>query len=402
MKRALAAVWPSLRYLVVGFGTAVVAWFVLGAMLVSFVLYPAFPYAVLLMRRVVAFDRRRVAGFTGTAIPQPYEQLDGSLVQRGVTAVSDRSTWRDLLWLASHALVGTIVGALAVGVPSAVLQNALAPFIWWAVPGGVSTSFGFMVDSWAMAAVAPVIAVALLLLSRWMVPALAAWDARWSSVLLAPAKATLVQRVAELAATRAAALEAHGAELRRIERDLHDGTQNRLVAVVMMLGIMQRSLERGPDTVVPLILKAQDAATDALADLRDVVRSIHPPVLADRGLNGAVDALAARCPIPCTVTVESARRLPAAVESAAYFVVAEALTNVAKHSGATQVMVRIAMSGDVLTVEVTDDGHGGADEDGGTGLSGIRRRIAAFDGETSVISPIGGPTVLRAVVPTGA
>jgi signal transduction histidine kinase len=399
MKRALAAVLPSLRYLVVGFGTSVVSWFVLCAVLLSVVLYPAFPYAVLLMRRVVAFDRRRVAAFTGTGIPQSYEQLSGSLAQRGVTAMSDRSTWRDLVWLVSHALAGTVLGALAIGLPSSALQNTVAPFVWWAVPGGVSTSFGFVVNSWALAALAPVIAVAVLLLSRWLMPALAAWDARWSSVLLAPAKATLVQRMAELTATRAAALEAHGAELRRIERDLHDGTQNRLVGVVMMLGIMQRSLERGPETVIPLIIKAQDAATDALADLRDVVRSIHPPVLADRGLNGAVDALAARCPIPCAVSVESARRLPAAVEAAAYFVVAEALTNVAKHSGATQVAVRIVMSGDVLTIEITDDGHGGADEDGGTGLSGIRRRIAAFDGRTSVSSPAGGPTTVRAVVP---
>jgi signal transduction histidine kinase len=402
MRRALAAVWPSLRYLVVGFGTAMVSLIVLMAVLLSVVFYPAFPHAVLLMRRVVAFDRRRVADFTNTDIPERYQQLSGSLAQRGVTAMSDPSTRRDLMWLAWHALTGMLVGSLAIGVPSAVVQNALAPLIWWAVPGGVSTSLGFVVDSWALAAVAPVIAVALLLLSRWLLPALAAWDARWSSVRLAPAKATLVQRLAELTATRAAALEAHGAELRRIERDLHDGTQNRLVAVVMMLGMMERSLRRGPDNVIPLILKAQDAATDALADLRDVVRSIHPPILADRGLNGAVDALAARCPIPCEVSVESARRLPAAVEAAAYFVVAEALTNVAKHSGATQVRVEIAMSGDVLTIEVTDDGLGGADEDGGTGLSGIRRRIEAFDGQTSVTSPTGGPTVVRAVVPAGA
>jgi signal transduction histidine kinase len=402
MRRALSAVWPSLRYLVVGFGTSIVSWFVLAVMLVSVVVYPAFPHAVLLMRRVVAFDRRRVASFTGTDIPQRYEELTGSLAQRVVTAVSDPATRRDAVWLVMHALTAMITGSLAIGLPSAVLQNAIAPFVWWAIPGGVGTSFGFVVDSWGMAAVSPVIAVALLLVSRWMVPALASWDARWSSSWLAPAKATLVQRMAELTATRAEALEAHGAELRRIERDLHDGTQNRLVAVVMMLGIMERSLRRGPDTVVPLILKAQDAATDALADLRDVVRSIHPPILADRGLNGAVDALAARCPIPCAVSVESARRLPAAVEAAAYFVVAEALTNVAKHSGATQVTVEIAMSGDVLTIEVTDDGHGGADEGDGTGLSGIRRRIAAFDGQTSVTSPIGGPTVVRAVVPTGA
>ncbi|MET0237853.1 MAG: sensor histidine kinase [Kibdelosporangium sp.] len=402
MRRALVIVWPSLRYLAVGFGTAVVSWFLLAVMLTSVIVFPAFPHAVLLMRRVVAFDRRRVAAFTGSAIPERYADLSGPLTQRIAAAVSDPATRRDLVWLVWHAPVGLILGALAVGLPGAAIQNLVVPFFWWAVPGGVSASFGVFVDSWAMAAVSPVIAIVVLVLSRWLLPALAAWDSRWASVRLAPARATLVQRMAELTATRAAALEAHGAELRRIERDLHDGTQNRLVAVVMMLGMMERSLRRDPDAVVPLILKAQNAATDALADLRDVVRSIHPPVLADRGLGGAVDALAARCPVPCTVSMESVRRLPAAVESAAYFVVAEALTNVAKHSAATQVAVRISMSGDVLTIVVTDDGHGGADEDGGTGLSGIRRRIAAFDGQTSLTSPVGGPTVVTAVIPAGA
>ncbi|MBP2327708.1 signal transduction histidine kinase [Kibdelosporangium banguiense] len=402
MRQALVAVWPSLRYLLVGFVTALASWIVLSVVLVSLVVYPLLPHAVRLMRRVVAYDRGRVAAFSGTAIPERYEELGGSLVQRVVTAASDPATRRDVVWLLLHALTGMLTGGLAVGIPSAVVQNALAPLYWWAIPGGVGTSFGIVVDSWSLAAASPVVAVALLLLGRWLIPVMAAWDVRWSSTRLAPPKATLVQRMAELTATRAAALEAHGAELRRIERDLHDGTQNRLVAVVMMLGIMERSLKRDPDSALPLIVKAQDAATDALAELRDVVRSIHPPVLADRGLDGAVDALAARSPIPCTVAVDSVRRLPAAVESAAYFVVAEALTNVAKHSGATQVTVRISMSGDALTIEIADDGRGGADEDGGTGLNGIRRRIAAFDGQTAVTSPPGGPTVVRAVVPAGA
>jgi signal transduction histidine kinase len=216
----------------------------------------------------------------------------------------------------------------------------------------------------------------------------------------APVSRTL-QRVAELTASRAAALEAHGAELRRIERDLHDDTQNRIVAVAMHLGIIERALRRDPAAALPLVLKAQDAASDALAGLRGVVRSIYPPVLAERGLDGAIDGLIARCAVPTTLTVTDLGRAPAAVESAAYFVVAEALTNVAKHSGATRCEVRMT-GADPLVIEVWDDGHGGADESNGTGLLGIQRRVAAFDGVASIQSPEGGPTVLRVELPCGS
>ncbi len=174
----------------------------------------------------------------------------------------------------------------------------------------------------------------------------------------------------------------------------------------MHLGIAERALRRDPQSALPLLLKAQNQAADALGELRDVVRSIYPPVLAERGLDGALAALAARCPVPCTLRAGGLRRLPAALEAAAYFVVAEALTNTAKHSGAEQVEVTVTLRpppepGDeeAVVIEVRDDGHGGADESGGSGLAGIRRRVAAFDGSTEVTSPAGGPTVVRAVIP---
>ncbi|MFD9890017.1 sensor histidine kinase [Amycolatopsis sp. NPDC059027] len=405
LRHAPRRVWSSFASLAIGFLTAMASWLVVCALLICTLLVFTLPLLPLLMtavRRLIAVDRWRVSRYTGRQVPERYQELSGPFLGRVVTVLSDPATRRDLLWLLVHPLLGIPLSVLTIGLPGAAVQNFITSLVWWLVPGGMKSSFGLPVTSWPEAALNLGIAVAAALVSCLVLPLLATGEAHLARALLSPPKASMAQRVAELTATRAAALEAHGAELRRIERDLHDGTQNRLVAVVMMLGIAERGLRRDPASALPLVLKAQNAASDAIAELRDVVRSIHPPVLEDRGLDGAVDALAARSPIPCTVDVESLRRLPAAVEAAAYFVVAEALTNVAKHSGAEHASVRLAIRGDVLTVEVTDDGHGGADEDGGTGLNGIRRRVEAFDGHTELSSPVGGPTVLRAVLPTGA
>ncbi|MFE0021037.1 sensor histidine kinase [Amycolatopsis sp. NPDC059021] len=405
MGRALTRVWPPFRSLAVGFVTSMVSWLVLCVLLACALMVITLPLLPLLMtgiRKLISFERRRIARYTGVDVPEHYQELTGPIVGQITTVLSDPATRRDLLWLLVHAVSGLAVGMVSVGLPCSAVQNVVISLIWWLVPGGMRSSFDLPVGSWPAALLNLGIAAAAALVSWLVLPPLADGEARLARKLLAPPRASMAQRVAELTATRAAALEAHGAELRRIERDLHDGTQNRLVAVVMMLGIAERGLRRDPASALPLVLKAQNAASDAIAELRDVVRSIHPPVLEDRGLDGAVDALAARSPIPCTVDVEGLRRLPAAVEAAAYFVVAEALTNVAKHSGAEHASVRLVVRGDVLTVEITDDGHGGADEDGGTGLNGIRRRVEAFDGHTELSSPVGGPTVLRAVLPTGA
>jgi signal transduction histidine kinase len=222
-------------------------------------------------------------------------------------------------------------------------------------------------------------------------------------VLLAPPPGTdLSLRVAELTATRAAALDAHVTELRRIERALHDGTQNRLVAVTVLLGAARRSLERDPAAADAALERAQDAAEQALAELRTVARGILPPALADRGMAGALSGLAAACPVPCRVDVAVPVRCAASVEATAWFVVAEALTNVARHSGATRAAVTVRQAGGRLTVQVTDDGRGGADEAAGSGLSGIRRRVAAHDGVLTLTSPPGGPTTLDVELPCGS
>jgi signal transduction histidine kinase len=222
------------------------------------------------------------------------------------------------------------------------------------------------------------VAAGYAIVARLVLPPAAGLSERLSRNLLKPTgRVRLAQQVAVLTAARAAALEAHGQELRRIERTLHDGTQNRLVAVVMNLGMLERALATAPDNTRLLATRAQEAASDALVNLRDAVRAIHPPVLTEHGLDGAIAALAARSPVPCTVEISAFPRLPAAVEAAAYFTVAEALTNVAKHSGASQVAVRMGLADGVLVTEIEDDGAGGA----------RRARAAGWRGSTAEPPP---------------
>ncbi|MEW1792568.1 sensor histidine kinase [Streptomyces niveus] len=333
------------------------------------------PESVLLLRRFAGVKRRWVGEWTGEAVPEAYEPLVGELRERVRIAVEDPGTLRDLRWVAVQFLYGT--GAWCLGMPLAVV--------------------GVLVDG-ALYAVGRRPAV-LPLLTR-----LVDHDAALARRLLAPAPGRrLAQRVAELTVTRAEAVAAHGAELRRIERDLHDGTQARLVSLSMRIGLARRAYDDDPVRGRALLDDAQDQVEAALGELRHVVRGIHPPILTDRGLVGAVRALAAASGLQVVVDVtggEDGPRAPAAVEAAAYFVVAEALTNAAKHSGAGRATVELARGPGVLRVGVRDEGRGGADEGGGgTGLLGIRRRIAALDGTVRVSSPVGGPTVVDVEIP---
>ncbi|MGC0422801.1 sensor histidine kinase [Embleya sp. AB8] len=356
------------------------------------------------VRALAGIERRRVgAVLGGPPVPERYRPLDGSGPARARIALTDRAGLRDLCWLPVHALTGLGAGALGLGLTLAAVNELTMPLWWWAIPGQPPSGVGFAVDSWPRAAAMLPIGVLVAALAATLVPVLLDGQARLTRPLLTPpAGRSVAERLAEVTASRAAALDAHAAELRRIERDLHDGTQNRLLAVVMHLGLIERSLERDPAQALPLVLRARRAATDALDELREAVRGIYPPILDERGLDGAAAALAARCPVPCVVDTAGLGRAPAAVETAAYFIVAEALNNVAKHSGAEHVTVRLAHREDTLVIEVEDDGRGGADEHaGGGGLLGIRRRAAALDGVVTMTSPAGGPTRLRAELPCG-
>ena len=342
------------------------------------------PETVLLMRRMAAAKRRQVAAWTGREIPEAYQTIPGPLRQALRTVTRDPSTYADLRWMTAYYGYGAM----------GILVLALWPA-------------GLLADGvWCGLARQP--AVVLPLISR-----LADLDAEWSAALLRPPRgALLARRVAELTATRAGAIAAHGAELRRIERDLHDGAQARLVGLSMRIGLARRAYERDPRAGRKLLDEAQEQAEAALAELRHVVRGIHPPILTDRGLAGAVRALAASSGLEVTVetdAIDQGPRAPAAVESAAYFVVAEALTNAAKHSGSGRAELRLSRTPAGLRVVVRDSGRGGAEDlqaedlqaagEGGSGLYGMRRRVAALDGTFRLTSPAGGPTVIEAELP---
>jgi signal transduction histidine kinase len=225
----------------------------------------------------------------------------------------------------------------------------------------------------------------------------------WAGVRAAVTRAVLAPRDAELGEvvrSRARLVDAFEAERRRIERDLHDGAQQRLVALTMTLGLARLDLPPG-SPAAERVAEAHEQAKQALAELRELIRGVHPHVLTDRGLPAAVRDLANRSPVPVDVDVDVPRRLPAAVEVTAYYVACEALANVAKHSGADRCRVRAALADDVLVLEIGDDGVGGADPSGGTGLTGLADRIAVVNGRLLLSAPPGGPTLVRAEIPCG-
>ena len=241
--------------------------------------------------------------------------------------------------------------------------------------------------------------VALLLAAPWVTAGVRALDVNVARALLGPSRAEeLEHRVEHLTQTRAGAVDAADAERRRLERDLHDGTQQRLVSLAMNLG-MARAQAETTDEARQAIAEAHEEAKAALAELRDLIRGLHPAVLEDRGLDAALSGVAARMPIPVRVTVDLPRRPAPVIEAVAYFVVSEGLANIAKHAQASQAEVFVQRAGDRLHVIITDDGVGGADPSRGTGLAGLARRASSVDGTFEIDSPPGGPTMLTVDLP---
>ncbi|MFS0696388.1 sensor histidine kinase [Streptomyces nitrosporeus] len=399
---ALIRSWDASRYLFTGLLLGLFAYLgaalVVAALLFAAVLIglPALPEAMKLLRRVTESERRRAAARLGVPCrPAAYPSAgSGELSERVRRVLTDPTAWRDVLWLPFQALAGTAAACLAMVLwPIGLLVDGAALTAVRLVDRRSTDEYGTPPPArpgWVL---------------RWH-PFLADLCAGWSRALLtARGTADLAERIDELTESRAGAVEAHGAELRRIERDLHDGAQARIVALSLRIGLARQLLDRDPAAARARLEEAQDGADAALAELRHVVRGIHPPILTDRGLAGAVRALASDASVPVEAElgeVEDGRRLPAAIEAAAYFVVAEALTNISKHSGASTASVRISRGAGVLRVRVGDDGRGGADERAGSGLVGIRRRIAALDGTTRISSPAGGPTDIEVELPCGS
>ncbi|MGH3385909.1 MAG: sensor histidine kinase, partial [Nocardioidaceae bacterium] len=350
----------------------------------------------------MANAHRGIAGrVLGTPVPRPYRSTEPGL-RRIIGWATDPARWRDYVWTAVSATAGFVMSVLAVSLLLSTVFYLIYPFLWWVTPAGVfDLAFGFIpLDTLSESFGMWVVAVVFALLWWWVTPALVRAKARIDRALLGRARTEeLAERVQQVTESRAESVDFSAAELRRIERDLHDGAQARLVALGMSLGMADDLLAVDPDAARRLLVEARSTTTAALSDLRSVVRGIHPPVLADRGLAGAVEALAISLPIPVTITVDLDGRAPAPIESAAYFAVAECLANAGKHSAATQVWVSIGHHDGRLRLVVDDDGIGGAAMDKGSGLAGVARRLAVFDGTMDLSSPVGGPTSVSMEVP---
>ncbi|MGP4010643.1 sensor histidine kinase [Streptomyces sp. 4N124] len=402
--RAARAAGAALEQLAGGLGTAVVALAVLLWLLFATVTVPLgvgllmAPQVLRALHTLADRERARL-GRWGPEVIGP-----GPAPTRLRLALVDATTRRELRWLLRHATLGFLLGFVGVLLPLMAVRDALFPAYWRLLPKETnSTSLGFdPAQTWPDALAVSLLALGWIAIIVGLTPGMARLQAAPGRRLLsAGPDVDLSLRVAELTATRAAALDAHATELRRIERSLHDGTQNRIVTVTVLLGAARRMVARDPAGAEELLERAQGAAEQALAELRGVARGILPPVLADRGLEGALSGLAASCAVPCRIDVDAPARCAASVEATAYFVVAEALTNIAKHSQADNATVTVRSRGGLLHLTITDDGRGGADEEGGSGLTGIRRRIAALDGTLAVTSPPGGPTTLEVELPCG-
>jgi signal transduction histidine kinase len=327
-----------------------------------------------------------------------------------VTAARSRVTWRQLGY---HLLAGPALAVAAVAALSCWLAGIMYSLVyvyaatlppWSTLHQDMSGRLNLHV-AFLRAVTIPVDAYltiggfALLLAAPWLTAGVAHLDVQAARALLGPSRTEeLTHRVEELAQTRAGAVDAADTERRRLERDLHDGTQQRLVSMAINLG-MARAETTTVEEAHQAIAEAHEEAKAALTELRNLVRGLHPPVLEDRGLAAALSGLAARMPIPVRLTVDVPRRPPATIEAVAYFVVSEGLTNITKHAQASQAEVIVQRTVDRLHVIISDDGVGGADPAFGTGLAGLAKRAASVDGTFEIASPAGGPTLLTVDLP---
>ena len=404
--------WTRLVYLLATFPLGIF-WFValvtgisLGAsLIIIWIGLPILWFVFLLWRNGAEAERRFVAWGLGSEIETPYRSEPPTpLRKRWAIRLGDPATWRDLAYLFLLFPLGiawftilSIVFALPLGLIATPLTMR-----WWVPFEFVGEGWRWLViDTTGEALIAAAVGFVLLLVVPTVIRGMAAIHGAIAVGLLGPTQsARLNLEVEGLRVSRGQGLDAAEYERRQIERNLHDGAQQRLVALAMGLGMAKEKLDADPDAARQLVEEAHDHAKAAIVELRDLARGISPAVLTDRGLDAALSALAAQSPVPVDVSCRLGDRLPAPVESTAYFVVAEALANVAKHSEATRASVTVLREGDQLVVEIRDDGVGGADADG-NGLAGLASRVGAVGGSLTVESEPGGPTTIRAEMPCG-
>jgi signal transduction histidine kinase len=361
----------------------------------------------LLVPVLTQIQRHRLRTTAGVEIP-PQPPIPSRLSVQGIAAAArSQATWRQLGYhlIAGPALVAAALAALGMWIAgllfaleyvygSALPDNSLLHRATYPLGPANLPRLGLPVGVYlTLAGIAGMIA------APWLTSGVAALDALAARLLLGPSRAEeLAHRVEHLTQTRAGAVDAADAERRRLERDLHDGTQQRLVSLAINLG-MARVQATTAEEARQALAEAHEEAKATLSELRDLIRGLHPAVLEDRGLDAALSGVAARMPIPVRLTVDLPRRPAPVIEAVAYFVVSEGLANIAKHAQASQAEVVVQRAGDRLHIIVSDDGAGGAEPSRGTGLAGLARRAESVDGTFEVTSPPGGPTLLSVDLP---
>ena len=349
-------------------------------------------------RAMAAVERGMARGLLGVPIPQPADRRDLAGIERVRRWLRDPVTWKSLVFVALKFPLGIVSLAGTGFLGFIALVMLFAPLIVLATP---VTVFGWIVTNSGEALPLTLIGIPAVLIVLHLTNGLAWLWALFARVMLGPSTVQLHERVDDLRDARARIIAAADAERRRIERDLHDGAQQRLVALSLTLGMAESRLAADPPAAAALIAEAREEAKLAVKELRELASGIHPALLSERGLGPALEALAARAPVPTTVDGVPANRLPPPVESAAYFVTAEALTNVAKYAGAMSAGVSLAIEHGRLRLLVRDDGAGGADPARGSGLRGLNDRVEALDGVLYVDSPPGLGTTVIAEIPLG-
>ncbi|WP_439081052.1 sensor histidine kinase [Streptomyces sp. WL006] len=411
LRSSSAAAGRGLFLSVVGLAVST-ALFVLAVVSISFILLGigvfATPVVLEAVRKHANQRRLWAATWSSVRIPVPYRPFPKELrpgvtgqVERTTLMLKDPATWRDLLWLLVDMTAGSVLAVVAAGLMLYPVESVVLAAGLWRVFQDEPYWYMFVpVDSQLTGLAALALGIVLFHVGLRATEAVLRAHFLLARTVLAPARdEELARRVERLTETRHEAVDTAASELRRIERDLHDGAQARLVAMGMNLGTIEALVEKDPAQAKKMLAMARESSAEALTELRDLVRGIHPPVLAERGLGDAVRALALRLPVATEVTVELAGRAEAPVESAAYFAVSEALTNAVKHAQAERVYVDLHHTEGMLRISVTDDGKGGAVAGPGSGLSGIERRLGTFDGVLAVSSPAGGPTMVTMEIP---
>ncbi|MFJ8072459.1 sensor histidine kinase [Streptomyces sp. NPDC096176] len=411
--------WREFGYLVLSLplATAVFTFAVtmtsLGAgLLVTFLGIPVFAAGLAGLRGFGALERARARALLGldVAAPEPVRSTLGPN-NKGVAAwmggiLKSGASWRHLLYALIHFPWAVFGFCVAVTLWVTGWALLLYPLWQWAFPmwGGVDGlqlygdgTHNFYLDTPLEIAATSAVGLVLTIATPWIMRALTSVDRLFVAGLLGPSR--LATRVVELESDRGVVVDTAAADLRRIERDLHDGAQARLVALAMDLGLAKEKLAQDPEAAARMVDEAHGEVKVALQELRDLARGIHPAVLTDRGLDAALSSVASRCAVPVTVEVDLDRRPAPAIEGIAYFTVSELLQNVSKHARATRASVDVWRSADRLMLQVVDDGRGGADTAAGSGLAGLAERLSAVDGVLAVDSPAGGPTTVTAELP---